>query len=75
MSIEQLEQQIQRLPPQDLARLVGWLDGFLDRQPLKLLLTPMTCPSTSRPNSCVAGTNCWPILTWLSPWTTTISRA
>lgn len=33
MSIEQLEQQIQRLPPQDLARLVGWLDGFLDRQP------------------------------------------
>ncbi len=32
MSVEQLEQQIQRLPRQDLARLVGWLDGFLDRQ-------------------------------------------
>ena len=32
MSVEQLEQQIQRLPRQDLARLVGWLDSFLDRQ-------------------------------------------
>jgi hypothetical protein len=32
MSVEQLEQQIQRLPRQDLARLVGWLDGFLDRE-------------------------------------------
>jgi len=32
MSVEQLEQQIQRLPRQDLARLVGWLDGWLDRQ-------------------------------------------
>ncbi|MEI8078593.1 MAG: hypothetical protein WCH61_03055 [bacterium] len=32
MSVEQLEQQIQRLPRQELARLVGWLDGFLDRQ-------------------------------------------
>lgn len=32
MSVEQLEQQIQRLPRQDLAQLVRWLDGFLDRQ-------------------------------------------
>ena len=32
MSVEQLEQQIQRLPQEDLARLVGWLDRFLDRQ-------------------------------------------
>lgn len=32
MSVEQLEEQIQRLPQQDLARLVGWLDRFLDRR-------------------------------------------
>jgi len=32
MSVEQLEAQIERLPRQDLARLVGWLDHFLDRQ-------------------------------------------
>jgi len=32
MSVEQLEEQIQRLPQQDLARLVGWLDRFLGRR-------------------------------------------
>ena len=32
MSVEQLEAQVERLPHQDLARLVGWLDHFLDRQ-------------------------------------------
>jgi hypothetical protein len=32
MSVEQLEEQIERLPQRDLARLVGWLDHFLDRQ-------------------------------------------
>lgn len=29
MSVEQMEQEIERLPREDLARLVGWLDGFL----------------------------------------------
>lgn len=32
MTVEQPEAQIERLPRQDLARLVGWLDRFLDRQ-------------------------------------------
>ncbi|HEU0011203.1 MAG TPA: hypothetical protein VFT34_15400 [Verrucomicrobiae bacterium] len=31
MSVEQLEEQIRRLPPEDLARLTGWLDQFLGR--------------------------------------------
>ncbi|MBN2507223.1 MAG: hypothetical protein JXQ71_11060 [Verrucomicrobia bacterium] len=32
MSVEPLEQQIQRLPQEDLARLVGWLERFPNRQ-------------------------------------------
>ena len=31
MSVEQLEEQIQKLPREELARLVGWLDGFLGK--------------------------------------------
>jgi hypothetical protein len=31
MSVEQLEEQIQRLPREDLARLAGWFDRFLGR--------------------------------------------
>ncbi len=31
MSVEQLEEQIERLPREELARLVGWLDRFLGR--------------------------------------------
>jgi hypothetical protein len=31
MSVEQLEQQIERLPREELARLAGWLDRFLGR--------------------------------------------
>ena len=31
MSVEQLEEQISRLPPEDLARLTGWFDQFLGR--------------------------------------------
>jgi len=31
MSVEQLEEQIQRLPREDLAHLAGWLDRFLGR--------------------------------------------
>ena len=29
MSLEQLEHEIQRLPPKDLARFVSWFDTFL----------------------------------------------
>ena len=29
MSVEQLEQQIQRLPPSELVRLAEWFNGFL----------------------------------------------
>jgi hypothetical protein len=31
MSVEQLEEQIQKLPQEELARLVGWLDLVLGR--------------------------------------------
>jgi hypothetical protein len=31
MSVEQLEEQIQKLPREELAQLVGWLDLFLGR--------------------------------------------
>ena len=31
MSVEQLEEQISRLPQEDLARLAGWFDRFLGR--------------------------------------------
>ncbi|MGA2659338.1 MAG: hypothetical protein ABSH34_17680 [Verrucomicrobiota bacterium] len=31
MSVEQLQEQIQKLPREELAQLVGWLDLFLGR--------------------------------------------
>ena len=33
VSVEQLEEQVQRLPPQELAHFVLWLDTYLGRTP------------------------------------------
>ncbi len=40
LKVEQLEGQIERLPREDLARLVGWLDRFLGRRDPEDLAEP-----------------------------------